>query len=592
MAKRESATQRKLFEESSAETGAEKVAYLLTNQNNLNYILSNGWIVPREIYSKYYPDPSEHTPGFVPLMLLPPSEELVRTTTEQSDSSFPVVVEINIADLEGEILVVTSTGITDTIRNSHELSDDHLVMMLRGAIPLNRVNTVYFRDQRDLKEFSIRPYVARRDVKSSVSRDLFDSASDVSVDLLAAVAVDEVDAEGFLQEQVYRNASAFAGVAILLSNALSISPGLPLSAMHSLLRPLVRKGEYSDLPDSIDGDSPVNYWLMLAALTISDQDYRAKSVQLDTLLYSRMTEQQVADTILLKATLHGLLSYEDPQTFVPSQFLDIVLRDFTQHLSAVFSDRIDRLAEQYRLVFDLIQQVLESSISLDEFFAFLSMDTEVTTALLCFLLRHHPEDVLTWADDLREYNWGTLALAALLSGTLYGRSRIPIVSGQHSRMIDFIDYLAASVVNRRLGSICFKELEDALQIIEDGETTQLLYKDRVLFAKQVASGVEHLVDKLLASAFDSPLEERVGILLSRKLKWDHCLTTVIRLDDRDFALQHHGSRKEIRIVGETETRLQLNVAEFRKQLHQTDRSLVSTQIDSEIRRLFSRTRSV
>ena len=579
MAKRKPKTQPKLFADSSVE-----VAYVLTNQNNLNYVLSNGWIVPREVYSKYYPDPSEHTLGFIPLMLVPPPDEFIQATIDESSTSFPVIIEINIADLQGEIPVVDTSGAVATVTNSKELSEDHLLILLHGAIPLNRVNIVYFRGETELKEFTVRPYVSRRDIKMSVSSDVFNSSNEISLDLLK-VAVSESRPKSSSDIDVYQRASAFAGVALLLSNALEASQNLPLSVIHSWLRPLLYREEYDSLIRNSDNVAIVDYWLMYATLIIWMENSQTNLSGFEKVFYSEMTERQLSDTILLKLVLEKLLEYEDPHKFVPERFLNEIRPSLTARLKKTLPDRAEHLIDQYNLVFERMGQVLEGTISLDEFFAFLSADTEITNALLCFLMRHRPEDVLSWDNDLRTNDWGTLALAVLFSGLLYRRGRIPTRSDNQKRLFDFIDYLTANKVNRFLGSVYFADLEDELRYVNlSNRNSKLLYKDRQLFEKQLSDETERCLDILLEINFEDSNNENIGILLAQKMGWHHCITSVIRLDEREFALQYYTGRRELRIVGPVQVRVQLNTVEFIKQLRQTNRSTIKAHLDSEMQR--------
>ena len=68
--------------------------YLLTSRNNLMDLFSSGQIKPASHYLKYYPDLGEKTPAGVPLLLQPPSDELIRETVRQEERAIPAILEL------------------------------------------------------------------------------------------------------------------------------------------------------------------------------------------------------------------------------------------------------------------------------------------------------------------------------------------------------------------------------------------------------------------------------------------------------------------------------------------------------------------
>jgi hypothetical protein len=82
------------------EPPAPEVAALrgvLTNRWNLIEFLTRRLVVPREAFTKYYPDLLELTPGSIPVVSTPMSEELVNAATggagDPTAQSFPVFIE-------------------------------------------------------------------------------------------------------------------------------------------------------------------------------------------------------------------------------------------------------------------------------------------------------------------------------------------------------------------------------------------------------------------------------------------------------------------------------------------------------------------
>ena len=116
------------------------VLYLLTNQLNLQSILSSGLVLPRNGFGKYYRDLLEFTGSEIPLGAAFDDLSVEAVTSETDITLFPVAVE-----MPSEIAAATV-----------ERSGGWRV--LRGPAALPDAPRIHFRSDHDRQEFEVRPY--------------------------------------------------------------------------------------------------------------------------------------------------------------------------------------------------------------------------------------------------------------------------------------------------------------------------------------------------------------------------------------------------------------------------------------------------
>ncbi|MFJ4171661.1 hypothetical protein ACIPY3_19330 [Paenarthrobacter sp. NPDC089714] len=151
----------------SVEVGAEVVQisehrrlFLLTNQMNLNGILSSRILAPRESFHKYYADLLELSPGWVPLLTIPPPAQLIERVVREHGSGAAVLLELS-----------------TSVLNGRELGSP--VTYIRAAKFLDVV-AIHFREEKSLREHQAREYsnVRPHDELLRVSPQLFEAASE------------------------------------------------------------------------------------------------------------------------------------------------------------------------------------------------------------------------------------------------------------------------------------------------------------------------------------------------------------------------------------------------------------------------------
>lgn len=163
---------------------------VLTNRWNLIEFLSRRLIVPSEAFVKYYDDLLRFTPGRVPIVATPLSEEMVAAVTgDDPDVTFPVFIE-----LDGEALDASPV-----------------------VIPWTRVRTVHFRDDRERGEHSAREFDnVSASPRLAVSPGLFTGGSETPESLVAA----EGEAVGSVSEALDL-AARWSGAVVTGIHALS-----------------------------------------------------------------------------------------------------------------------------------------------------------------------------------------------------------------------------------------------------------------------------------------------------------------------------------------------------------------------------------
>jgi hypothetical protein len=134
--------------------------FLLTNRMNLNGILSSRILAPRESFHKYYSDLLELSPGWVPLLAVQPTAQLVKQVVAERGAGVPVLVELSESVLNGR-------------------DPDSPVTYVRAAL-LSDVVAIHFREERSLREHRARGYsnVHPYEDLLRVSAELFTSASE------------------------------------------------------------------------------------------------------------------------------------------------------------------------------------------------------------------------------------------------------------------------------------------------------------------------------------------------------------------------------------------------------------------------------
>lgn len=144
----------------------QRLWHLVTNHQNLLYMLAAGMVTgpagfprqmgPEGVSSKYYADPLDDYPGWIPLFRHKagvPAEALKKAHAER-DYLIPCIASFDLDNVSGEIQMLPSTGGTrptktlPTRRGKHEIA-----ALLRAPLPLYLLSSISFRSAGERETF-------------------------------------------------------------------------------------------------------------------------------------------------------------------------------------------------------------------------------------------------------------------------------------------------------------------------------------------------------------------------------------------------------------------------------------------------------
>ena len=131
-----------------------QVAFLVTNQPNLMYMLAAGLVMPPVGFDdKYYRDPLACFPGRIPLFVGKVPEAAIRIATSERKHLKPVVAEIWLDELSGTVQVISPGGMRE-IRFPDEFSGTESVLLIPAPLPVSRIKSILFPSPHERKAFN------------------------------------------------------------------------------------------------------------------------------------------------------------------------------------------------------------------------------------------------------------------------------------------------------------------------------------------------------------------------------------------------------------------------------------------------------
>ncbi|MEX5237102.1 hypothetical protein [Kocuria arenosa] len=359
--------------------------FFLTNQMNLNGILSSRMLAPRESFHKYYVDLLELSPGWVPLLAVQPTAQLVERVVAERGAGAPVLVELSESVLIGREL-------------------DSPVTYVRAA-HFSNVVAIHFREESALRQHRAREYsnVHPHEDLLRVSPELFTSASHVDLSIEAP--------EGEMITDWLQIDRARGAVNGLLAAGDS-GEGLAVAA-GALGAPQIPKGTL--LPK----------WLTWEALAGMAPPPDVES------------EAELADRMIFEAAYRILGERDRAAFWSSSEVLEAVANEIA---AAQSSPRVQALVDR-----DL-KRVRELVNIEGDFQPFRNPESPHVAAksLLMVLLRLDLEQLLRWPAEETGADPTTRAVSAVLAGRLRGLARESV--RLRNRVLD--DITAAQAVQQ------------------------------------------------------------------------------------------------------------------------------------------------
>lgn len=142
--------------------------YFLTNQMNLFMILAAGLLMPREGFGdKYYADLQADLPGWIPLLPDAAPPPWVERVVAEARHLKPVMLEIDLAGLQGPAKIRESLGAWKDIPLPEAIPETAEILLIPGPIPTSLIRRVIFSSAADKKDFLLHAETDYRNVPAS-----------------------------------------------------------------------------------------------------------------------------------------------------------------------------------------------------------------------------------------------------------------------------------------------------------------------------------------------------------------------------------------------------------------------------------------
>ena len=160
-------------------------AFLVTNHLNLMYMLAAGLIMPPAGFgARYYRDPLENFPGWIPLFPGRIPEVAIRLATEEARHLNPAVAQVRLDGLSGTVRMAGPGGMRE-IRFPDGFSGFDgatSVLMIPAPLPVSRIESILFPTQDERRSFDDAAAdfgnVPVRDFRRTTRKSLFTRTSD------------------------------------------------------------------------------------------------------------------------------------------------------------------------------------------------------------------------------------------------------------------------------------------------------------------------------------------------------------------------------------------------------------------------------
>lgn len=615
------------LEDEMSDTEQKHLAYYLTNQNNLLEIISSGYLKPRSLMTKYYDDLAQFCPDGIPLLLVPPSRELISKIINLEENFYPVLVEVNLSGMSG-------TGYL--IDKSYEMQrvdlpdiEEGLCLIVQHAIPIDQVNVTYFRQFSDLKDYQLRVYenVPQGVLQYQPAQDKFINLEDDFTGLSNVLS--KVNDELSQMDPAYPMVlDSIAGGQLLVMKLSEIEPRVPLDCVAPLLNQSLgilrrRSKKWVKLPAGYE-------WIELISSVLPESHPRY--LGLDKFFkQSKKSGVEQAENLewLLAGVTMQQLAWVDRLQFSPEETVTDIFSKFIDLLGGLKIDNIEEVIGVYSKIQETIIKVREGLEDLNVFLGTFPTDVfPATTALLLFVMRIKPELILSLKDMKPELPDRVLVMVSLFSGILTGRTKLAVEQRpERYSSTRFVDGMVVRLINLNEGGISLSQVAQPIMIetVEKGEhliEIMSIGKDELL-EREMSPVVDEIEEKIplkieAVSQPGAPIPKTVSKLKPEKMSlreillaadltsentpdyqialeickilfWLDLVSTVIPLEDRDYILEHRKGRMEFRVPGYLKPQYRLrNQEEFKerlKNIREDDlKKLTNAGIDKKLER--------
>jgi len=517
---------------------------LLTNRFNLLEFLSSGFVKPIDTYVKSYADLGANCPAGIPLLLKTPPKEIVVAMSEAEPIAFPVLLDIELALPIGPVLLVDAAyNVVETADFTWET--DAVCLVMQGVIPLDRVRQVYFRNEQELREHELRQYdnIRAKSVLLYVAPERFDGPT-IEMERMLTALTEANDRLPGLDLARIRRAEAAGGALLMVSGLANHLPGFTLADLVPALQALAGSTQHAE---SSEG-SLARFLTQITDLTDHTANEKAGAVgnldQAEALLFS-IALQELA-----------LVTASD---FYNADCLEQIRVKFLAELQNRGADA--SFVTGFAQLLEDAARVLGDQKTVDDF---PREQSQVVTALLLFLMRNGPVQVVSWLNERFQVTPNVAMMMVALSGALYGRAQIPVDSRPSVDMERFIDSGIATRLNQTASGASDRQLQfyseanSGVTMIKYGTSVLIERIDAVTLPSTYGLPGEALpfqevsvVERLLKSDLTAEADKNAALYLCRAAKWDDCVTSIIPLARRKYVMTNSigNGEAQLRISG-------------------------------------------
>ena len=472
---------------------------LVTNHLNLFYMLAAGLVMPPAGFgSKYYRDPLECCPGWVPVFLDKVPKGAIESATREAEHLKPVIVRIDLSGTSGRLAAIGEHGSRE-LHFPRGLDGTEGVLFVPAPLPASRIESILFPSVEDRRacEGSAKEVgnVPLTDFKRGTNKALFAKAPDTPWP--------PPPGEGPAGREVPLERPLAAGgvMAMLLRFA-------------NLGEPAVRACRAAFDPDDGAAPRPADEHPILAGLEPWIRDGAASLPAPADVESDRVGLQRSSQARLFWEAVERLVEWRCAGR---SGSAEDVLID---HLAATADSLDPRLQAGVRKLHDtLVSLTGLADATAGELFE--RHDTSLAHAMTLFLLRRDCADLFDYdSDRLAEPDW---LAAAVLFGVRDGWMNLPLRLRAGPALSDAVSHRMARMSHRLAGTG-----------FDLGEAPSRVRPLRELFGD--------------GSNWRSP-ERSAALALARARKWD-CVHTRIGLGPGAYTLTVKGGSTYIDLPGE------------------------------------------
>lgn len=427
--------------------------YFLTNRNNLLEILSSGQIKPASWYYKYYSDLGEVCPDVIPLLLHPPSQKLITETLGQEETSFPVLIELDLDHVSGRVdLISAGFSLRETELTGHK---DGLAVVVPGMLPASLIKGIHFRSETELNEYQVRQFENVPEITAGywISPSLF-SGPDFDTEALFTILNRSAKRRSRKIPGAYQLSDSLGGILMLLGSLAEADIRMPLDTLawafnylQKIVPDITTAGDRPVLPEAFSWLGVILDLFLkpLSALPV-------KTEHMGQLLSGMVSESSDPEEFLFVTILRQLAS------MTPSEYsYQMLLMDLEAEFNRSKSAWSESIAHSYLEFFSRIQDIFSGQASIDEYYQNFPVEEKpVSAALILFLIRNNPRSVLSWLNTTSRPDPSVLSRAVTFSGDLFGRTLLPLDCRPGIEYTRLVDFIIARCINQIYQGVTFE----------------------------------------------------------------------------------------------------------------------------------------